>query len=122
MRSPHAEGLGDKVRPPEPARVSLGREQPIPLTPPDELGGARGGGVVARRRDRNPLRPAGGRLLRRQDLERHEEPDDGIDIADEFVECVVLHPLGLIAQVVAALIDGHDVEMLGERRKSGRRS
>ena len=25
-------------------------------------------------------------------------------------------PLGLIAQVEAALIDGHDLEMLGERR------
>ena len=42
--------------------------------------------------------------------------DDGLDIADELVECVVLHPLGLIAQVEAALIDGHDLEMLGERR------
>jgi hypothetical protein len=42
--------------------------------------------------------------------------DDGIDIADELVKCVVLHPLGLIAKVEAALIDGHDLEMLSERR------
>jgi hypothetical protein len=42
--------------------------------------------------------------------------DDGIDIAGELVEGVVLHPVGLIAQVEAALIDGHDLEMLGERR------
>ena len=42
--------------------------------------------------------------------------DDGVDVADELVERVVLHPLGLIAQVEAALIDGYDVEMPGERR------
>jgi hypothetical protein len=45
-----------------------------------------------------------------------EVSDDGIDVADVFVEFIVLHPLGPIAPVEAALIDGHDLEMPGERR------
>src|SRR5262249_55887992 len=50
-------------------------------------------------------------------LRLSEVLDDGIDIADELIECVVLHPVGLIAQVEAALIDRHDLEMLRERRQ-----
>src|SRR5262245_57105075 len=42
--------------------------------------------------------------------------DDGIEVADELVECIVLHTLGLIAQVEAALINGHHLKMLGEHR------
>ena len=42
--------------------------------------------------------------------------DDGIDIANEPAEFEILHPVGLIAQIVTALIDGHGLEMLGERR------
>ena len=41
--------------------------------------------------------------------------DDGHHVAHQLVHGVVLDALGLIALVVAALIDGHDLEVFGQR-------
>ena len=40
-------------------------------------------------------------------------------VADELVGLVVLDPFGLVAQVVAPLVDRHDMEVFRERRHLG---
>ena len=45
-----------------------------------------------------------------------EMADDRRDVADEQAHVVVLDARRLVAQVVAALIDGHDLEAIRQRR------
>jgi hypothetical protein len=40
----------------------------------------------------------------------------GVDVGNVFVQLVIIDALGLLALVVAALVDGHDLEMLGQGR------